>query len=120
MCLLDLVEQYDGVGMTAHALRQLSAFLITHISRRRTNQTRGVETLSIFTHIDTYQSVRTAEHKLCQFLGEIGLADTRRAEEHEHADGMVGILQTHAVALDGLHHLVDGSVLSDDGILQFL
>ena len=120
MGFLDLVEQHDGVGMTAHALSQLSALLIAYVSWRRTNQSRGVETLRIFTHVDTDERIGTAKHKLCQFLGQIGLAHTRRAEEHERADGVVGLLQSDAVALDGLHHLVDGLVLCDDGILQLL
>ena len=33
---------------------------------------------------------------------------------------MVGILQTHTVSLDGLHHFVDGLILSNHGVLQFL
>ena len=37
MCLLYLVEQHNRVGVTAHALCQLSTFLIAHITRRRTD-----------------------------------------------------------------------------------
>ena len=33
---------------------------------------------------------------------------------------MVGILQAYTVTLDGLHHLVDGRILGDDSVLQFL
>ena len=31
---------------------------------------------------------------------------------------MVRIFQSNTVALDSLHHLVDGGILGDDGILQ--
>ena len=35
---LYLVEQYDGVGMAAHPLRQLSTLLIADIARRSADQ----------------------------------------------------------------------------------
>ena len=38
MSLLNLVEQHDGVGVTAHLLGQLSAFLIAHVARRRADE----------------------------------------------------------------------------------
>ena len=120
MRLLDLVKQYNGVGMTTYALCQLSAFLISHVSWRCTDQSRGVEALCIFAHIDTDQGVTTAKHELSQFLGEIGLTHTRRSEEHEHANRVVGILQSYTVALDGLHHLLDSCILTDNSVLQFL
>ena len=118
MGLFDLVEQHDGVGVTSYPFGQLSALLIAYVSRRCTNESRGVETLRVLTHIDTDQCISTAEHKLCQFLGEIGLTHTRRTEEHKHTDGMVGVFQSDTVTLDGLHHLVDGGILGNDGILQ--
>ena len=37
--LLDFIQQYDGVGMMAYFFRQLSAFLVTHVSRRSSDQT---------------------------------------------------------------------------------
>ena len=43
--LLYLVEKHDGVWLAAHLLGELSAFFISYISRRRTHETRGVETL---------------------------------------------------------------------------
>ena len=48
------------------------------------------------------------------------LADARWAEEDERANGFVRILEARPVALDGLHHLLDGVVLSDDFALQVL
>ena len=39
MSLLDFIQQYDRVGMTAHLLCQLSAFFVAHVSRRSSNQT---------------------------------------------------------------------------------
>ena len=38
MCLLYLVEQDDGVGVTAHTLGELTALAVAYVSRRRTYQ----------------------------------------------------------------------------------
>ena len=44
---LNLVEQHDGVGLTAHALSKLASLLIAYIARRGTNQTADIERLGI-------------------------------------------------------------------------
>ena len=118
MGLLYLVEQHDGVGVAAYALRQLSALLVAHISRRRAYKSRHVETLGILAHVNAYQGIGGAEHELGQLLRQISLAHTRRPEKHERADGAVGVFQSHAVALYGLHHLVDGRILRYHRLLQ--
>ena len=48
------------------------------------------------------------------------LADACGAEEHEHADGLVGVLESETVTLDGLDNLVDGGILADYGTLEGL
>ena len=37
--LLDFIQQHDRVGMTAYFFCQLSAFLVTHVSRGSSDQT---------------------------------------------------------------------------------
>ena len=34
VCFLDFVEQHDGVGASAHSLRELSSFVVAHVSWR--------------------------------------------------------------------------------------
>ena len=75
---LNLVEQHNRVGVAAHTLSQLSALAVTHVSWRRTNQSRGVKALGIFAHVDTYQRIAAAKHKFGQLLGQISLTYTRR------------------------------------------
>ena len=48
----------------------------------------------------------------------MGLADTCRAEKHECADGLGGILEADAVALYRLDNLVYGRILADDAVLE--
>ena len=119
MSLFNLIEQHDGVGVASHPFSKLSALVIAYISRRCTHQARGVETLAVFAHVDAYEGIGRAEHAFCQFLGQIGFAHTRRSQEHECTDGMVGLFQAYAVALYGLDHLLDGTVLRYDSIFQF-
>ena len=118
MRFLYLIEKHDGVRMTAHLLGELSALLITDIPRRRADEPGDIEALSVFAHVDADKGILCAEHLLCEALGKIGLTYTRRPEEHERADRMIRIFQSDAVSLDGFHHLVDGTVLADDKLLQ--
>ena len=39
MCLFHLVKQHNGVRLAAHGFGQLTAFFITHVSGRRSDQT---------------------------------------------------------------------------------
>ena len=54
---LNLVEQYDGLGVTTHFLRQLSALFIAHIAWSCSYQARDGELLHVFAHVDAYQCV---------------------------------------------------------------
>ena len=38
MCFFNLIEQNHAVGISAYLFRQLTAFIISYISRRRSNQ----------------------------------------------------------------------------------
>ena len=76
MRLLHLIKKNDRVGMAAYFLCELSTFAVAYISRRRTYETRGIELLRVFAHVDTYKGVLRAEHQLCQGLCKIGLTHT--------------------------------------------
>ena len=108
MGLLNLVEQHDGVGVTAHTLSELASLLIADVSRRSADETAGVERLGVLAHVNADEGILRTEHELSQLLGQIGLADTRGTEEHEDANGMVGVFQAHTVALYGAYHLLNG------------
>lgn len=43
----------------------------------------------------------------------------RRTQEHKGTDRLVGVFQSHPVALYGLHHFVYSLILTDDFALQF-
>ena len=55
--LLQLVKEYDRVGLASHLLRELSALIVADVARGCAHETRDVERLHIFTHINTYECV---------------------------------------------------------------
>ena len=120
MRLLDLVEEHDLIGPAPHRLGQRAAFLIADIARRRADQAGDRMLLHVFRHVDAHQRVLVVEQEVGERLGELGLADAGRAEEHERADRPVRVLQPGAGAAhrlrDGLHRLA----LADDALAELV
>jgi hypothetical protein len=61
-----------------------------------------------------------AEEELGERLGQLGLADARRAQEDERAAGALRVLQAGAGAADGLADRLDGVLLADDPLVQLV
>ena len=118
MGLLDLVEQDDGVGTTAHTFRELSSLFIAHIAWRGTNEAADGKLLHILAHVDADEGIGRAEHIGRKFLRQEGLADACGTKEHEGSDGVVGVFEAHTVALDGTDKLRNGSLLGYDTLVQ--
>ena len=110
----------NGVGFAAHLLGELSAFLIAHVAGSGSHHTRHGKLLHVFAHINPYQGVVRTEQVTGQLLGQVRLTHTRGTQEHERADGAVGVLQAHTAAHDGLHQLFDGHILADNLLLEFV
>ena len=117
---LDFIKQYDRVGLAAYLFGKLAALFVSHVARRRTDETRYGVLLHIFAHIDADDGILRVEKILGQHLGQVGFAHTGGTEEDEGADGLVGVLESGAVAADGLGNLDDGVVLADDLALQLV
>ena len=98
MGLFDLVEEDDRVGLAAHRLGELAALLVADVSRRRADQAADREFLHVFAHIDAHDVALIVEERLRERLGELGLADARRAEEEEGADRAALVLDARAGA----------------------
>ena len=74
--------------------------------------------LHIFGHVDADERLLVVEHKVRERSGELGLADAGGAEEHERADGAVGVGDARARALDRVGDLLHRFVLADDALLR--
>ena len=61
MRLFDLIKKQYGIGFSAHGFGQLSAFVVTHISRRRANQSGHREFLLVFRHVDPCEHILIIE-----------------------------------------------------------
>ena len=92
MCLLDLIEQHDLVGTPPHRLGKRTALLVADVARRRADQPRHRVLLHVFRHVDADERSLVVEQELGQRLGELGLADTSRSQEHERSDRPMRIL----------------------------
>ena len=120
VCLLDFVEEDDGVGFAADGLGELSGLVVTHISRRCPNKAADAVALLVFGHVDTDHHVLVVEEHLGQGACELGLADAGGAEEDEGADGALAVGEAGARAAHGVGDDGDGLVLADDAAVELV
>ena len=119
VCLLNLIKQYHRVGLAAYGLGQLTAFIVTYISRRRSDQTRYAVLLLILTHVDTRHHRFVIKEELCQGFGQFGLTHTRCTKEEERTDWPLRVLQSGAATAYSIGYRFYGLILSDNPLVQF-
>ena len=76
MGLLNLIKQHYRVRLAAHGLGELSTFVVTYVSWRRTNQSAHAVFLLILTHVDTRHHGLVVKQIVGQGLGELCLTYT--------------------------------------------
>ncbi len=118
--LLDLVEDHDGVRAAAQGFGQLTGIVVADVSGRRADQAAGGMAFHELGHVQLDQGFLAAEHELGQGLGQLGLANAGRTEEHERADRALRVFQPGACPPHRLGDGLDGFFLADDGLLEFL
>src|SRR5262249_54834930 len=64
VCLLDFIEQDDGIRPPPHTFGQVSAFLVADISRRGADQTRDGVLFHVFGHVDSHHCTLVIKQKL--------------------------------------------------------
>ena len=116
--LLDLVEEDDRVRATTHGFRELAAFLVPDVARRRANEARDRVPLLVLRHVEAHHRALVVEHELGERAGELGLPDAGRPEEDERADRAVRILEARAGSPQRVRHGLDRLVLADDALVQ--
>ena len=120
MRLLNLVEQNDGVGVTPHLFGELTTFFIPHVTGRRSHQSADGKLLHVFAHVYAYQRFFRIEHEPCEDLCELGFTDAGGTEENKRTDGLIGILQSRSVPLNGTCYTDNGIFLANDLSLQIV
>ena len=96
VCLLDLVEQDDGIGTATNSLGELPSFLEADIAWRRANQPGDSVLLHVLGHVDAHHRLLVVEEEFCERTRRLGFADTGRAEENERPNRPIWILQSGA------------------------
>ncbi|CQB65598.1 Protein of uncharacterised function (DUF3170) [Salmonella enterica subsp. enterica serovar Bovismorbificans] len=113
MRFFHFIQQDDGIRTTAHRFRQITAFFIADISRRRPDQTRHGVFLHKLRHVDTHHRVVAVEHKVSQRFTQFGFTDPRRPKEQEGTNRTVRIGQPRAATTYGVRYCFNGFILPD-------
>ncbi len=79
--LFDLVEQDHAVGLSAHRLGEVPAFLVADVAGRRADQARDRMLLHEFGHVDADEVILRIEQESRERLAQLGLAHARGAQE---------------------------------------
>src|SRR5581483_4993595 len=108
------------VWTTAHGLGQLTAFFVANVAGRCAEQTADRVLFAVLAHVDADQRILVVEHELGQRFRQFGLADARRPQEDERANGPTRVFQTAASAANGIGNGSHGFVLPDDPFVQGL
>ena len=120
MRLLDLVEQHDLIGPPPHRFGQRAALVVADIARRRADQARHRMLLHVLRHVDADQRRLVVEQEFGERLGQLGLADAGRPQEHERADRPVRVLQAGAGAAHRGRNRLHGFGLADHALADLL
>ena len=120
MSLLDLIEKNNTVRFSSNGLCQLSAFLISDISWRRSDQT-DTEYFSMYSLI----SIRTifcssSNSAGSQSLGKLCFTNTGWSEEQEGTNRFCGILDSCFGTKDRICYKTNTLILSYYTFVQFI
>ncbi len=118
--LLYFIEEHYPIGTAANGFSKLTAFFITHITRRCADEPGDGEPLHVFRHIDPHYRLFIIEEELRQGAGEFGLSHSGGPQEDERPDGALGIFQARAAAANRLRHRGNGLLLADNAAVKFL
>ena len=119
MCFFNLIEQDHTVWISPDLFGELTAFLISHISRWWTDQFRYTVLFHVFRHIHTDHRLFRAEDCLCQCFGQFRLTYTGWSEKQEGTDRSCRIFQAHAPTFDRFGDCFHRFFLTDYPFVQF-
>ena len=91
MCLLNLVQQDDRVGVAAHLFCKLSPLIVAYVTRRGSYKPAYGVFLHILAHIYPDKAVGGVEEILCKYLCQLRLSYSGWTKEEEGAYRFVWI-----------------------------
>ena len=83
VCLLDFIEQHHRIRPAPDRLGQLSAFLVSDVTRRSADQTRDGVLLHVFAHINANHCVLVVKQEFGESTGELSFSNSGRSEKNK-------------------------------------
>ena len=117
---LYFIKKDNGVWLLPYFIDQHAAFLISHISRRRSVQQGGGVFFLELGHVETDHGFLVIEQGFRQCFGKFGLAGTGGSQQEEGADGLSRLVHAATGFQDGIRQCLQGLVLSDDASPQII
>ena len=99
------------MGIATHCIGEQSAIFITHIARRRTNETRHGVLLGIFTHVEAQQ---LHPHFFSQHFGHFRFTHSSGTHKQKRRHGFTLIRQSSARQQHSLGHSRNGLILTEN------
>ena len=116
MSLFNLVQQNHAVRLTAYRFGKLTALVVAHISRRRSDQTSN----RVLFHILGHHSALGVKQILGKSLGQFRFANTGGTQEQEAANGTVRIGKTCTVTTNCACHGSHGFILTNHAFAKLV
>src|SRR5690606_34754118 len=86
MRFFNFIKKQYCVRFSSYGFSKLSAFFISHVSRRRTYQSGNGEFLHIFTHVNTDKCIVTVEQFAGHYFCKLSLTNTCGTQEDKCTD----------------------------------
>ena len=118
MRLLDFIEQDHAVRTAPHRFGEITAFLVTDISRRRADQTAHGMFFHELAHVDADHRFGRIEQEFRERLAQLRLADAGRAKKQERTVRPIRIGQPRTRTANRIRHRAHRFVLADDALMQ--
>ena len=103
-----------AVRAAPHGLGELAALVVADVAGRGTDEAGHRVLLGVLAHVDADHRALVVEQEVRQRLGQLGLADTGRAEEQERAGRPVRVGDAGPGPAHGVGHRLHGRLLPDD------
>ncbi len=118
MGFFNFVKQDHAIRFAPDKFGEIAAFLITHISRRRTDQPCYRMFFHVLGHVYAHHGLFVVKQKFCQRPGQLGFSHTCRPQKKERTDWTIGFLQTRTCPTNGVGHQSHSIVLPHHALSQ--
>ena len=118
MRLFYLVQQDAAVVLAPHSFGQLTALVVPHVTRRRSDQAGHRVPFLELGHVQPNHGIFIAEHELGQGTHQLSFTHTGGTQEHEHSDGPAWVLQASPRPANRLGDVHNCLILADDALVN--